>query len=159
MASCPGAALRCLANCLPGQLPACSPAARLPACLPDWSFCQAAAAPGHLPNRPLPLPLLPPTLHPTLLLLLCCCSWWVLDLGPEHQLICNHYTLRHDGSHDFLRSWVLQVRLGVVRCGMGGLCGGRAVGLVAWRVSETCSCYSRVGRATHSHMDAILPCA
>lgn len=35
-------------------------------------------------------------------------SWWVLDLGPEHRLICNHYTLRHDGSTDFLRSWVLQ---------------------------------------------------
>ncbi|KAL4459024.1 hypothetical protein ABPG75_013889 [Micractinium tetrahymenae] len=35
-------------------------------------------------------------------------SWWVLDLGPEHQLICNCYTLRHDGSADFLRSWVLQ---------------------------------------------------
>jgi hypothetical protein len=35
-------------------------------------------------------------------------SWWVLDLGPQHQLICNHYTLRHDASTDFLRSWVLQ---------------------------------------------------
>ncbi|KAL4421040.1 hypothetical protein ABPG77_007515 [Micractinium sp. CCAP 211/92] len=35
-------------------------------------------------------------------------SWWVLDLGPRHQLICNYYTLRHDGSADFLRSWVLQ---------------------------------------------------
>lgn len=37
------------------------------------------------------------------------CSWWVMDLGPQHQLICNHYTLRHDASTDFLRSWVLQV--------------------------------------------------
>ncbi|KAL4859062.1 BTB/POZ domain-containing protein [Chlorella vulgaris] len=35
-------------------------------------------------------------------------SWWVLDLGAGHRLICNHYTLRHDGSTDFLRSWVLQ---------------------------------------------------
>lgn len=40
-------------------------------------------------------------------------SWWVLDLGPAHQLICNHYTLRHDASTDFLRSWVLQVGAGM----------------------------------------------
>lgn len=32
-----------------------------------------------------------------------------MDLGPQHQLICNHYTLRQDASTDFLRSWVLQV--------------------------------------------------
>jgi hypothetical protein len=32
-----------------------------------------------------------------------------MDLGPHHRLICNHYTLRHDASADFLRSWVLQV--------------------------------------------------
>ena len=38
-----------------------------------------------------------------------CCSWWVLDLGAEHHLICNFYSLRHDGSTDFLRNWVLQV--------------------------------------------------
>lgn len=36
-------------------------------------------------------------------------SWWLLDLGEEHGLIVNHYTLRADGSTDFLRSWILQV--------------------------------------------------
>ena len=41
-------------------------------------------------------------------------SWWVLDLGPRHSLICNYYTLRHDASTDFLRSWVLQVGAAVV---------------------------------------------
>jgi len=35
-------------------------------------------------------------------------SWWVLDLGPVQQLAVNHYSLRADGSQDFLRSWVLQ---------------------------------------------------
>lgn len=35
-------------------------------------------------------------------------SWWLLDLGAEHALECNYYTLRHDGSTDFLRNWVLQ---------------------------------------------------
>ncbi len=39
-------------------------------------------------------------------------SWWLLDLGPQHQLICNYYSLRHDASTDFLRSWVLQARGG-----------------------------------------------
>lgn len=36
-------------------------------------------------------------------------SWWVIDLGPGHSLVPNYYTLRHDGSLDFLRNWVLQV--------------------------------------------------
>jgi hypothetical protein len=36
-------------------------------------------------------------------------AWWLLDLGPGHSLVCNYYTLRNDGSHDFMRSWVLQV--------------------------------------------------
>eukprot|EP00887_Chlorella_sp_A99_P006709 scaffold3.g6709.t1 len=35
-------------------------------------------------------------------------SWWLLDLGGDHSLIANYYTLRHDGSSDFLRSWILQ---------------------------------------------------
>lgn len=37
-------------------------------------------------------------------------SWWVVDLGHRHSLVPNYYTLRHDGSSDFLRNWVLQVR-------------------------------------------------
>lgn len=37
-------------------------------------------------------------------------SWWSLDLGPRHQLACSAYTLRHDKSHDPLRSWTLQVK-------------------------------------------------
>lgn len=36
-------------------------------------------------------------------------SWWLLDLGPHHRLACNYYSLRHDASNAFLRSWVLQV--------------------------------------------------
>ncbi|KAK9794943.1 hypothetical protein WJX73_004115 [Symbiochloris irregularis] len=35
-------------------------------------------------------------------------SWWSLDLGPAHRLACNYYTLRHDASVAYLRSWVLQ---------------------------------------------------
>jgi hypothetical protein len=35
-------------------------------------------------------------------------AWWALDLGPGTRLVCNYYTLRADGSADFLRSWVLQ---------------------------------------------------
>lgn len=35
-------------------------------------------------------------------------TWWVVDLGPGHRLACSHYTLRHDGSEDFARNWVLQ---------------------------------------------------
>jgi len=35
-------------------------------------------------------------------------SWWAIDLSEGHALECNYYTLRHDGSFDFLRSWSLQ---------------------------------------------------
>jgi hypothetical protein len=35
-------------------------------------------------------------------------TWWQLDFGAGHALECNYYTLRHDGSTDFLRSWALQ---------------------------------------------------
>ncbi len=35
-------------------------------------------------------------------------SWWSLDLGSGHLLECNYYTLRADGSPDFLRNWALQ---------------------------------------------------
>ncbi|GMH04663.1 hypothetical protein Nepgr_006503 [Nepenthes gracilis] len=36
------------------------------------------------------------------------CSWWMVDIGEDHQLICNHYTLRQDGSRAFVRHWSLQ---------------------------------------------------
>ena len=35
-----------------------------------------------------------------------------MDLGPGHALLLNYYTIRHDGSTDFPRSWVMQVRAG-----------------------------------------------
>lgn len=35
-------------------------------------------------------------------------SWWILDLGERHRLRCTRYSLRHDGSSDFLRDWCLQ---------------------------------------------------
>ena len=35
-------------------------------------------------------------------------AWWEVDLGLDHQLECNYYTLRADGSGDFLRNWCLQ---------------------------------------------------
>jgi len=48
-------------------------------------------------------------------------TWWQLDLGPQHRLLCNYYTIRHDGSHDgFVRSWVLQV-------GTAAVCGGMLI--------------------------------
>ena len=37
-------------------------------------------------------------------------TWWLLDLGPAYALVCNYYTLRHDASANFLRSWAFQVR-------------------------------------------------
>ena len=40
-------------------------------------------------------------------------TWWLVDLG-EAQLMANYYTLRQDGSSDYLRSWALQVRQGQV---------------------------------------------
>ncbi|CAA6657824.1 unnamed protein product [Spirodela intermedia] len=36
------------------------------------------------------------------------CAWWIIDIGQEHQLMCNYYTLRQDGSAAFLRDWALQ---------------------------------------------------
>ena len=36
-------------------------------------------------------------------------TWWQIDLGKQHSLTCNYYTLRHDGSQDFVRNWVMQV--------------------------------------------------
>uniref|UniRef100_A0A7C8YYJ7 BTB domain-containing protein n=1 Tax=Opuntia streptacantha TaxID=393608 RepID=A0A7C8YYJ7_OPUST len=36
------------------------------------------------------------------------CSWWMVDLGEDHQLMCNYYTLRQDGSRAFIRHWNLQ---------------------------------------------------
>lgn len=35
-------------------------------------------------------------------------AFWALDLGPRRALACAAYTLRHDTSRDFLRSWRLQ---------------------------------------------------
>ncbi|XP_071733978.1 BTB/POZ domain-containing protein At2g30600 [Rutidosis leptorrhynchoides] len=36
------------------------------------------------------------------------CSWWMIDLGLDHQLMCNYYTLRQDGSKAFMRHWNFQ---------------------------------------------------
>ncbi|CAL1383682.1 unnamed protein product [Linum trigynum] len=35
-------------------------------------------------------------------------SWWMVDIGQDHQLMCNHYTLRLDGSRAYIRSWKFQ---------------------------------------------------
>ncbi|KAF5828541.1 hypothetical protein DUNSADRAFT_17460 [Dunaliella salina] len=35
-------------------------------------------------------------------------TWWLVDLGAAHTLSPTHYTIRHDASEDFVRSWVLQ---------------------------------------------------
>lgn len=35
-------------------------------------------------------------------------SWWSIDLGQGHALHCDYYTLRHDASSNYLRSWALQ---------------------------------------------------
>ncbi|XP_027148485.1 BTB/POZ domain-containing protein At2g30600 [Coffea eugenioides] len=35
-------------------------------------------------------------------------SWWMVDIGPGHQLMCNYYTLRQDGSKAFMRCWNFQ---------------------------------------------------
>lgn len=35
-------------------------------------------------------------------------SWWMLDIGQDHQLMCNYYTVRQDGSTTFMRDWVLE---------------------------------------------------
>ncbi|WKA09250.1 hypothetical protein VitviT2T_026915 [Vitis vinifera] len=36
------------------------------------------------------------------------CSWWMVDIGEDHQLMCNYYTLRQDGSRAYIRFWNLQ---------------------------------------------------
>lgn len=36
------------------------------------------------------------------------CAWWMVDVGQDHQLMCNYYTLRQDGSRAHIRSWNLQ---------------------------------------------------
>ncbi|KAK4348915.1 hypothetical protein RND71_031670 [Anisodus tanguticus] len=35
-------------------------------------------------------------------------SWWMVDIGLDHQLMCNYYTLRQDGSRSFIRCWNFQ---------------------------------------------------
>ncbi|KAL7127865.1 hypothetical protein ABFS83_14G279000 [Erythranthe nasuta] len=35
-------------------------------------------------------------------------AWWMVDIGHSHQLMCNHYTLRQDGSRAFMRNWNFQ---------------------------------------------------
>ena len=35
-------------------------------------------------------------------------AWWLVDL-IEHTLVCNYYTIRHDGSYDFMQNWTFQV--------------------------------------------------
>ncbi|KAK8956097.1 BTB/POZ domain-containing protein [Platanthera guangdongensis] len=36
------------------------------------------------------------------------CTWWMVDIGQDHQLMCNYYSLRQDGSTTFMRSWAFQ---------------------------------------------------
>lgn len=36
-------------------------------------------------------------------------TWWMVDLGPQHRLMCNYYTMRHDASPNYPCSWALQV--------------------------------------------------
>lgn len=36
------------------------------------------------------------------------CTWWMVDIGHDHQLMCNYYTFRQDGSTIFMRSWAFQ---------------------------------------------------
>lgn len=36
------------------------------------------------------------------------CTWWIIDIGQDHQLMCNYYTLRQDGSRAYIRSWNFQ---------------------------------------------------
>ena len=107
------------------------------------SHAPGAALPARQP--PLPCPSSPHTTPTLLLTLALACvlrSWWVLDLGPEHRLICNHYTLRHDGSTDFLRSWVLQVRWAAGeggRTGWGRWRSRRLLGRrMPWQVHPPC---------------------
>ncbi|XP_043708634.1 BTB/POZ domain-containing protein At2g30600 [Telopea speciosissima] len=36
------------------------------------------------------------------------CAWWMVDIGQDHQLMCNNYTVRQDGSTAYMRYWALQ---------------------------------------------------
>ncbi|KAI4336702.1 hypothetical protein L6164_015194 [Bauhinia variegata] len=38
-------------------------------------------------------------------------AWWMVDLGQDHQLMCNYYTVRQDGSRAFMRCWNFQASL------------------------------------------------
>ncbi|XP_059634394.1 BTB/POZ domain-containing protein At2g30600 [Cornus florida] len=35
-------------------------------------------------------------------------TWWMIDIGQDHQLMCNYYTLRQDGSRAYMRYWNFQ---------------------------------------------------
>ncbi|KAL3621533.1 hypothetical protein CASFOL_036445 [Castilleja foliolosa] len=35
-------------------------------------------------------------------------TWWMVDIGHGHQLMCNYYTVRQDGSRAFIRNWSFQ---------------------------------------------------
>ena len=35
-------------------------------------------------------------------------AWCKVDLSENHQLVCNYYTIRQDGSDCFIRNWILQ---------------------------------------------------
>ncbi|KAG5542557.1 hypothetical protein RHGRI_022179 [Rhododendron griersonianum] len=34
--------------------------------------------------------------------------WWMIDFGQDHQLMCNYYSLRQDGSRAYIRCWNFQ---------------------------------------------------
>ncbi|KAK8646349.1 hypothetical protein V6N13_120139 [Hibiscus sabdariffa] len=36
------------------------------------------------------------------------CAWWMVDISQDHQLMCNYYTLRQDGSRAYIRNWKFQ---------------------------------------------------
>ncbi|KAL6578268.1 hypothetical protein OROMI_010596 [Orobanche minor] len=38
-------------------------------------------------------------------------AWWMIDIGHGHQLMCNYYTLRQDGSRAFIRNWSFQASI------------------------------------------------
>ncbi|CAI7823324.1 unnamed protein product, partial [Closterium sp. NIES-54] len=38
----------------------------------------------------------------------CLTAWWSIDLGEKHKLLCNFYTVRQDGSPNYMRSWCLE---------------------------------------------------
>lgn len=35
-------------------------------------------------------------------------AWWKVDLGEDHKLMCNYYTVRQDSSSSFMRDWSFQ---------------------------------------------------